>query len=266
MNHRNYRGLIFLFPVLLISFIACSDKAEIDGEAAVPVPTEESILKQLTINEKTENVLYSYMDEKGAYQTVENSEEVPDPCRNDVIVVNLNLPPEQRLSATKVIVADLETKEGGYFKLAVKDRAGFEKALKLKRKWRLSPPRKPLPGVDLSKQAPSAMPAAQRDGIVLYTASWCGYCKRARKFFKQNGIPFIEKDIEKDQNGAVEMQTKCAMAGLECNGVPVIDWQGRMIPGFDQAMVAQLMKSSPPKAAKTAPAKKPKGGKPSPRK
>ncbi|WP_198147347.1 glutaredoxin family protein [Gilvimarinus polysaccharolyticus] len=32
--------------------------------------------------------------------------------------------------------------------------------------------------------------------VVMY-ASWCGYCKKARRYFRANNIPFTEYDIEK---------------------------------------------------------------------
>ena len=35
--------------------------------------------------------------------------------------------------------------------------------------------------------------------VTMYATSWCGYCKKARTYFRQNGINFIEYDIEKDE-------------------------------------------------------------------
>lgn len=32
--------------------------------------------------------------------------------------------------------------------------------------------------------------------VVMYSASWCGVCKKARKYFKQNNIAFVEYDVE----------------------------------------------------------------------
>jgi len=34
--------------------------------------------------------------------------------------------------------------------------------------------------------------------VVLYATEWCGYCKLARRFLDQKGIPYKEFDIEKD--------------------------------------------------------------------
>jgi len=34
--------------------------------------------------------------------------------------------------------------------------------------------------------------------VVLYTTSWCGYCKRAKKYLAEKGISYREYDIERD--------------------------------------------------------------------
>jgi len=38
----------------------------------------------------------------------------------------------------------------------------------------------------------------QADKVILYSTSWCGYCKRARKYMAAKGIAYSEYDIEKD--------------------------------------------------------------------
>lgn len=38
----------------------------------------------------------------------------------------------------------------------------------------------------------------QADRVVLYSTSWCGYCKRARRYMAEKGIAYREYDIEKD--------------------------------------------------------------------
>lgn len=34
--------------------------------------------------------------------------------------------------------------------------------------------------------------------IVMYGAEWCGDCRRAKSWFKRNGVPFTEVDVEHD--------------------------------------------------------------------
>jgi glutaredoxin len=55
------------------------------------------------------------------------------------------------------------------------------------------------------------------------------------------GISFVEKDIEKDQSAAEELQRKAAQAGVASNGVPMFDIGGKITGGFDpKALVAAL--------------------------
>lgn len=37
--------------------------------------------------------------------------------------------------------------------------------------------------------------------VVLYSTEWCGYCKLARQYFKDNNIRFTEYDVEKNSRG-----------------------------------------------------------------
>ncbi len=108
-------------------------------------------------------------------------------------------------------------------------------------------PPKPYSGADAAKaaaaeRAAQASPAlsevdASALDITLYSTSWCGYCRRARSWFQSQGIPFVEKDIEKDPEGAVEYKAKANGYG----GVPLIDVNGTTVRGFDQRQVAALI-------------------------
>ncbi|MFT7557001.1 MAG: thiol-disulfide isomerase/thioredoxin, partial [Planctomycetota bacterium] len=40
--------------------------------------------------------------------------------------------------------------------------------------------------------------------VVMYSTSWCGYCKKAVRHFKKNKIQFTEHDIEKSKKAAAE--------------------------------------------------------------
>ena len=47
------------------------------------------------------------------------------------------------------------------------------------------------------------------------------------------GIPFVEKDVEKDPGAAREMQQKLAKNGLHAGSIPVIDVRGKVMVGFN---------------------------------
>ena len=79
------------------------------------------------------------------------------------------------------------------------------------------------------------------DGVVIYTTTWCGYCKKAKAYLKKKGVDFVEKDVEKDQQAAEELAQKAAAANVRPQGVPVIDVRGKLILGFDEAAIAAAL-------------------------
>jgi mycoredoxin len=36
--------------------------------------------------------------------------------------------------------------------------------------------------------------------IIIYGTEWCGDCRRARRFFDQNGIPYLWINIDRDKD------------------------------------------------------------------
>ncbi len=69
--------------------------------------------------------------------------------------------------------------------------------------------------------------------VIMYGASWCGYCKKARQYFTTNNIAFTEYDVEK--NG----RAKREYDALGASGYPLIligdqRMQGFSIAGFNQ--------------------------------
>lgn len=39
-------------------------------------------------------------------------------------------------------------------------------------------------------------PKIKQKEIVMYGVKWCGYCEKARAYFKQEGLKFVEYDVE----------------------------------------------------------------------
>jgi mycoredoxin len=44
---------------------------------------------------------------------------------------------------------------------------------------------------------PSGSSALGEPRVVMYTTTWCGYCKRLKRMMQDDGIVFAEVDIEK---------------------------------------------------------------------
>lgn len=74
--------------------------------------------------------------------------------------------------------------------------------------------------------------------VIMYSTSWCGYCKKARTYFVENGISFVDYDIEKDKNA------KRAYDALGAKGVPVIMVGKKRMNGFSVAGFKTLLSSS----------------------
>lgn len=75
-------------------------------------------------------------------------------------------------------------------------------------------------------------------GVTLYTTEWCGVCKTAKAFMKQNGVPFREWDVEKTEYGAIKFRQ------LGGSGVPLITVGQEKMMGFDAARFMELWKNS----------------------
>lgn len=62
--------------------------------------------------------------------------------------------------------------------------------------------------------------------VIMYSTSWCGYCKKARRHFQRNGIAFKEYDIEASSSAHRRFK---ALGG---NGVPLIVIGDKTMSGF----------------------------------
>ncbi|MBN2381954.1 glutaredoxin family protein [bacterium] len=72
--------------------------------------------------------------------------------------------------------------------------------------------------------------------VELYSTTWCIYCRKARQFFKDNNVNFVEYDIEKSSEG----QTKYRQ--LRGQGVPLIVVGTEVVHGFNEARLRELLK------------------------
>lgn len=73
------------------------------------------------------------------------------------------------------------------------------------------------------------MAAYEQPQVVMYATSWCPYCQQARNYFRQQGIRYVEHDIEKD---AAARQAYKAFGG---RGIPIIFVGKRRMNGFSVA-------------------------------
>jgi len=68
--------------------------------------------------------------------------------------------------------------------------------------------------------------------VVLFSTSTCSWCRRAKRYFKEHGVPFKEINVERDQQAARDIARKTGQSG-----VPVIKIGSRWIVGFDKERI-----------------------------
>jgi glutaredoxin 3 len=73
--------------------------------------------------------------------------------------------------------------------------------------------------------------------ISIYTTPSCGYCVKAKDYFRSNKVPFTEYNVASDRRRADEMVQKSGQMG-----VPVIEIHGKIIVGFNQPEIEKALK------------------------
>ena len=68
--------------------------------------------------------------------------------------------------------------------------------------------------------------------VTIYSATWCAFCHATKDYLTKLGVPYEDKDVEKDPKNAVESVSKSGQTGI-----PVIDINGTIIIGFDRPKI-----------------------------
>lgn len=75
--------------------------------------------------------------------------------------------------------------------------------------------------------------------VIIYSTSWCGFCRSEKEYLDTKNVPYEEKDVEKDEAAQKELLQK--MNG-SFQGVPVTDIGGDIILGFDRPKIDESLK------------------------
>lgn len=219
----------FLFAMLLAA-AACGNPVPGElGTAPEPSATPpsasadtqgEAIKPPFAVRDDLSGLLLVWFDKDGLH-TAGSRSEIPEARRKVVRVDSLEVPPEKRLDPEFVYVADVRNPTGdGSYVVRKLPRAAFDA---------------------MADRAEGPVATANTGDVVLYKASWCGACKAAEAYMKSRGVAYQAYDIEKDSKAAAEMQQKVKAAGKVARGVPVIDWKGEIMLGFDKARMQSLI-------------------------
>ena len=186
----------------------------------------EPVLPPFSVSGELDGLLLVWFDADGPH-SASNRSEVPEGARKAVRVDSLAVAPDKRLDPDHVYVADIsQPGPNGQYKVHKHPRAWFEAQ------------------VEAARPAPPAAVAGS-DGVTIYKAAWCGACKAAASFLRSRNVGFEEKDIEKDPQAQTEMLAKARAAGKSPSGVPVIDFKGNIVLGFNQGALDQLIQKYP---------------------
>ena len=222
-------------------------------------PTAEATAEPPVVNDKSEGLLLTWIDDKGEFHAEQRVADVPANGRDMVRVRVLDPGAGTDVAGgDRVFVADLRTaKTDGTYPVIPMLRTDFEDVAVKRRE-------KSGTAILAPKAAASAAIGALNAGgvnaganggagplgnpgdvahptVIIYGASWCGPCHQAAAHLKKRGVAFVQRDIEQDSSAAREMQSKLAKANMRGGSIPVIDVRGRILLGFDPRAVDQAL-------------------------
>ncbi len=87
--------------------------------------------------------------------------------------------------------------------------------------------------------AASAPAASGGVHVTIYTMSSCAYCRKAKSFFRARGIAFEERDVEANPENAAAARSLSGHAG-----VPVIDVDGEILPGYNEVALTMALEKA----------------------
>lgn len=80
---------------------------------------------------------------------------------------------------------------------------------------------------------------AMEHEVIVYTTSWCGWCRKTLAYLTQQGVPFENRDIEAEEMWRDELLEKTGGTSI-----PVVEIDGQIVRGYDPQRMAQLLRSS----------------------
>jgi len=72
--------------------------------------------------------------------------------------------------------------------------------------------------------------------VIVYSTNSCPWCIKCKDFLKEKNVEFEDKNVADDEAARSEMAEKSGQMG-----VPVLDIDGTIIVGFDQAAIENAL-------------------------
>jgi glutaredoxin len=74
---------------------------------------------------------------------------------------------------------------------------------------------------------------ANKSTVTVYSTATCGYCNMLKNWFKDNGVDYQEKRVDKDYEAAREMMLKSGQMGVPFSVVLDKEDKEQTVLGFD---------------------------------
>ena len=74
--------------------------------------------------------------------------------------------------------------------------------------------------------------------VVMYSTSWCKFCKATREYLEANNIDYVERDIEKGDE-----HTDKLYATIGAKAIPQVVIGNKIISGFNKELISQELKA-----------------------
>jgi glutaredoxin len=87
-----------------------------------------------------------------------------------------------------------------------------------------------------SERAQPAVAAKAAPDVTVYTAPWCGWCRKTLAFLDARGVAYVNKDVEADRDWAVELKQKSGGTSI-----PFVEIDGTQIRGYNPNEMAALL-------------------------
>lgn len=146
--------------------------------------------------EGAQRIYYQFIDDRGRVQFVERLSDVPAAWREQVGYVEMSQPPP------------LTPQEA-------------------RKTWRISSNRATeILLASASTASRTGDVRRQREDVILYFATWCGYCTKARAHLDAAGVQYELRDVDNDAVGR-ELREKTGRGGI-----PVLDFSGEILRGY----------------------------------
>lgn len=72
--------------------------------------------------------------------------------------------------------------------------------------------------------------------VTVYSTPTCPWCVRVKDYLNYKEVRYKEVNVAEDREGAAEMISKSGQ-----RGVPVVDIEGNIVVGFNQAEIDRLL-------------------------